>query len=120
VVGLVTGITALAVDGPVGLAGNCVAGYCLVPVPGAETATAATRGLLDGYWNDAPDTASFGSIVGGSRETLLARASRAFSWGDFGIGIGVAVGALLMLVAVACAVGFRVSRDSAADQAGAA
>jgi len=139
-VGLVTGITAVAIGVPIGLAGHCVAGYCLVAVPGADGATAATRGVLDSWWRDAPtvpapaatrgilhaywrgapSAASADSTVGGSRETLLVSARRAFSWGDFGIGISAALGALLVLVGVAGARGFRVSRDGAAGQAEAA
>jgi hypothetical protein len=131
---LVAGIAALALDVPAGLAGNCWEGWCFVAVPGADPATAATRGVLDNYWRDRPvATASAAargnldsywrdarnatrsdSTAGGSRETLLARARGAFSWGSFGIGIGVALGALLALVAVAGALGFRVSRDGAA------
>src|SRR5262249_56024017 len=121
----------VAVGVPVGGAGKCVAGYCAVAVPGAGTATAATRGVLDSYWRDAPvapapeatrgplasKAAPGDSTLLGSRETLLAGARRAFGWGDFGIGIGVGLGALLGLVAVAGALGFRVSRASAASHA---
>jgi hypothetical protein len=116
---LVTGIAALALGVPAGLAGNCGVDYCLAAVPGAAGATAATRGILDSwwrdsYWRDGPHAAKADSTVGGSRETLLARARGAFSWGGFGIGVGVALGALLAVVAVAGALGFRVSRDGAA------
>jgi hypothetical protein len=115
-VAFATGIATLAVGIPVGQAGNCVYGYCVVSLPGADGSPAAAHGTLDSYWRDGPIIVQ--PNVASPGEAPAARESNAFVWSDFGVGIGVAFGSMLVLAALATGVlGFRVSRDRTTGQA---
>ena len=109
-IGVATATAALAVSTPVGMAGNCAAGYCLVPVPGAGTHSAAAYGNLDTYWRDRTKIVVINPTLGAVRDT--APLSNAFNWNAFGIGAGVAFGSMLLLTALGVSVvGFRVTRS---------
>jgi hypothetical protein len=91
------------------MAGNCVAGFCEVPVPGAAAHPAAVDGKLDAYWREPPIVVVDSRRGDAVRDTM--RESNAFNWDAFGIGVGVAFGSLLLLIMLGVAiVGFRLTR----------
>lgn len=102
-VGLGTAVATFALVVPVGAAGKCAGGFCLVSVPGADTHPAAAYGKLDTYWRDPPQDATTVAV------------SDAFDWSAFGIGAGLAFGSTVLLAGLGAGVAFRVARGRTAS-----